>query len=176
MLGGAVILVVGLLLGLLGWGIADRQSGKDVANAALEGERPTAPDFELERLDGNGELSLSSFRGQVVVLNFWASWCEPCKDEAPALEDAWRRWRDEGVVVLGVNAQDLRDDALDFVEEYGVTYPNVRDGGSSVPGKYGVVAFPETLFIDREGRIAVYRPGPVDAELIESGIQEAMRS
>jgi cytochrome c biogenesis protein CcmG/thiol:disulfide interchange protein DsbE len=170
------VAAVGLLLGLLGWQILDRQEGKNVASAALGGEKPEAPDFTLPELDGTGEITLSSLRGSVVVLNFWASWCPPCKDEAPALQDAWERWQDRGVVVLGVDAQDLTADARAFVEKYDLTYPNVRDGENTVPGKFGVVAFPETVFIDAEGRIAVYRPGPVDAEMIESGIQAALAS
>jgi cytochrome c biogenesis protein CcmG/thiol:disulfide interchange protein DsbE len=175
-LSAVVVVVVGLLLGLLGWRILDRQEGTGIANAALAGERPAAPDFTLPELDGEGEITLSSYRGRVVVLNVWASWCPPCKDEAPALQDAWERWRDDGVVVLGLNAQDLSGDARAFVSEHEITYPNVRDGGTATPGKFGVVAFPETLFIDADGRIAVYRPGPVDAEMIESGIETALRS
>jgi cytochrome c biogenesis protein CcmG, thiol:disulfide interchange protein DsbE len=171
-----VVAVIGLLLGLLGWRILDRQEGTNVASAALDGEKPTAPDFTLPELDGTGEITLSSLRGNVVVVNFWASWCPPCKDEAPALQDAWERWQDRGVVVLGVDTQDLTADARAFVDEYGITYPNVRDGANTVPGKFGVVAFPETVFIDADGKIAVYRPGPVDAEMIENGIESALAS
>ncbi len=166
--------IVGLLLVLLGWRIADRQEGTDVASAAQVGDKPEAPDFTLPKLDGSGDLSLESLHGDVVVLNFWASWCPPCKDEAPALQAAWERWRDRGVVVLGVNVEDLTDDARGFVEEYGITYPNVRDGPGSIQGRYGLTGLPETVFVDAAGRIAVFRAGPVDAEMIEDGIRQAL--
>jgi cytochrome c biogenesis protein CcmG/thiol:disulfide interchange protein DsbE len=169
-----VVSLVVALAGLLGWRMAAKEEGKGLAAAAAAGERPLAPDFELEQLSGEGGLTLSSLRGQVVVLNFWASWCSPCKEEAPVLQSGWERYRDEGVVFLGVDANDLSGDAREFIEEYGITYPNVHDGEGATLGRFGIPALPETMFIDRDGRVAAYVAGPVDAESLEQSIDAAL--
>ena len=106
----AAVALVGALLGLLAWRLTHDEGGE--VRAALErGERPPAPAFSLPRLDQDGTLSLESLRGRPVIVNFWASWCEPCEDEAPLLERAWREHRDEGLVVVGVDFNDFRADA-----------------------------------------------------------------
>ena len=117
------------------------------------GKTPPAPAFALSRLDAPGKLALGSLRGKVVVLNFWASWCAPCKSEAPRLEAAWQQYRGKGVVVVGVDAQDFSGDAKRFMRKYKLTYPNVHDGPGNVLPKYGVTGFPETYFVDRRGRL-----------------------
>ena len=86
-------------------------------------------------------------------MNFWASWCVPCRDEAPVLQQTYERYRDRGLVVLGVDVNDFRQDARGFMERYGVTYPVVYDGKGSTVGKWGVRAFPETFFVDRSGKL-----------------------
>src|SRR5712691_3023516 len=133
--------LVAALLAVLGWRLAN-------GNAVAKGP---APRFTLPRLDGHGDLGLAAFRGKAVVLNFWASWCIPCKQEAPNLEAAWRRWRPHGVVFVGVDAQDFYGDARQFGKRYEITYPLVRDGSGKVVGDYGVSGFPETFFVDRRG-------------------------
>jgi cytochrome c biogenesis protein CcmG/thiol:disulfide interchange protein DsbE len=170
----AVVSVVAALAGLLGWRMAEKQQGKGLAAAAAAGERPLAPDFELEQLNGDGGLALSSLRGRVVVLNFWASWCPPCREEAPVLQDGWERYREEGVVFLGVDANDLSNDAREFIEEHGITYPNVHDGEGVTLGRFGIPALPETMFIDRDGRVAAYVAGAVDAAALEQSIEKAL--
>ena len=107
---GVAIGLVALLFILLAWSLLNDEGG-GLAAAANRGERPTAPDFTLERLDEDGELQLSSLRGKAVVLNVWASWCIPCKEEAPYLEQVWRSNRDRGLVVVGLDARDFRADA-----------------------------------------------------------------
>src|SRR5215212_3404943 len=97
---GAVALVAALI-GIFGWQLANRSSATSLGEHVSEGATPTAPPFELRRLASDATLSLASLKGKAVVLNFWASWCEPCKEESPRLEAAWRRWRDRGVVFVG---------------------------------------------------------------------------
>jgi cytochrome c biogenesis protein CcmG, thiol:disulfide interchange protein DsbE len=147
----AVVLVAALLM-LLVWKLVD-QRGVNAAAGLEQGKTPAAPNFTLERIDRKGELSLSSFRGRAVVLNFWASWCIPCREEAPVLEDAWRRHRRRGLVVLGVDVQDFARDARRFARRYGMTYPLVRDGPGKTMTSYGVTGVPETLFVNRRGKL-----------------------
>jgi cytochrome c biogenesis protein CcmG/thiol:disulfide interchange protein DsbE len=174
----AALLAVAGLLGLLVWDVAQRGDG-GAATALARGESPPAPKLELPRLDGNGTLSLEDFRGKGVVVNFWASWCVPCKDEAPFLQKTWVENRDRGLVVLGVDVDDLTADARRFVKRYGLTYPNVRDGKKQTVGPWGLQAFPETFFVDRNGRLVGDRiVGGVDIErnreAFEQGITLAL--
>lgn len=168
------VCVIALLLGLLGWRLASNAEGRNVAAAADDGERPSAPELILPLLGGDGEIDLASYRGQVVVVNFWASWCVPCRNEAPLLEQASQRWRDRGVAFLGVNAQDFLGDARAFVERYEITYPNVHDGPGETLGRFGITGFPETYFVDAEGRIVSRVPAEIDAETLEANILLAL--
>jgi cytochrome c biogenesis protein CcmG, thiol:disulfide interchange protein DsbE len=174
----AAVSVVALLIGLLGWQLTRGETTGGVASALASGGTPPAPDFELDLLDDSGPLRLSSFeRDKVVVLNFWASWCLPCKDEAPILQAAWERWRDEGVVFVGVDAQDFKSDARSFIERYDTTYPHVYDGNGSTLGRFGVTGFPETWFVDRRGLLVGERvQGPVTAEQLDRNIQIALEA
>jgi cytochrome c biogenesis protein CcmG/thiol:disulfide interchange protein DsbE len=174
----AAVSVVALLIALLGWQVTSDEGTGGVAAALASGGTPPAPDFELELLDGSGQLRLSSFEERkVVVLNFWASWCLPCKDEAPILQAGWERWRDRGVQFLGVDAQDLKTDGRRFVDRYGITYPSVYDGNGSTLGRFGVTGFPETYFVDKRGRLVGERvQGPVTAEQLDRNIELALSS
>lgn len=176
---GVAIGLVVFLFVLLAWSLV-RDEGGDLAAAAARGERPKAPEFELERLDGDGELRLSSLQGKVVVVNTWASWCIPCKEEAPYLEQLWRDNRDRGVVVVGLNAKDLSSDARRFVSRFDLTFPVVRDGSGDTIRKWGVTGFPETFVLDREGRVVEAFVGAVnsdeDKERLSSAIERALSS
>jgi cytochrome c biogenesis protein CcmG/thiol:disulfide interchange protein DsbE len=167
------IAVVLALLGVLIWRVVKDSEGG--ASAALRrGEHPVAPDFDLERLDRPGRLELGSLRGKAVVLNFWASWCLPCKEEAPRLEAAWRKWRTKGVVVVGLDANDFKSDARRFVRRYDVTYPVVHDGPGKLLDDYGLNAFPETFFIRPDGRLSSWTQGELSEQEIEEGIRGAL--
>ncbi|MBA2568006.1 MAG: TlpA family protein disulfide reductase, partial [Actinobacteria bacterium] len=139
-----------------------------------QGETPPAPSFVLRRLRGDGMVRLESLRGRVVVINIWASWCEPCKKETPRLEQAWQRYRGRGVTFIGVNTTDFSGDAQRFVDRYRVTFPVVRDGNGRVLAQYGGLPIPWTYFVSREGRIVGYIRGEVTAEALENGLQEAL--
>ena len=109
------------------------------------------------------------------MLNFWASWCGPCKDETPLLQKGWERWQGKDVVFVGIDVKDFRGDARDFLERYGVTYANVYDGKGSTVGRYGVTGFPETYFVDAAGNIRYRIAGPVeDAAELDAGIEPAL--
>jgi cytochrome c biogenesis protein CcmG, thiol:disulfide interchange protein DsbE len=166
--GGAIVLGIVVLLAV---GLANKDIGTSIQDALVKGERPSAPDITLPVLtSGPGvgpegsDVTLSRMRGKIVVLNFWASWCEPCKLEAPILEAVSRRYRDASdVVVMGVDIQDLRERARGFIEDNGITYASLRDGGDHAKEAYQVPALPETFLIDPEGRIALKVPGQLTA-------------
>jgi len=132
-----------------------------------------APDFTLSLLDG-GELSLAEQRGLVVVVNFWASWCPPCRDEAPALERVWREYEDKGVVFVGVNVNDVTDNAMAFIEEFDITYPNGPDPYSRISRAYHVTGVPETFLIARDGRLAKWYRGPVTEAGLKAALEELL--
>jgi peroxiredoxin len=172
---GAVVLVAALF-GLLAWRVTHQDEPRGVAAKLERGERPLAPSFTLQRLDEDGKLSLDSLRGKVVVLNFWASWCNPCKKEMPRFEAAWQRYRDQGVAFVGVATTDFSGDSKRFLERYGVTFPNVRDGSGRLLVRYGGLPIPWTYFIGPDGRVASFIHGEVNEEELERGIEEALRA
>jgi cytochrome c biogenesis protein CcmG/thiol:disulfide interchange protein DsbE len=160
---GVAIGLVALLFILLAWSLLTDEGGT-LAAQANRGERPAAPDFTLERLDESSELRLSELEGKAVLVNFWASWCAPCKEEAPFLEEVWRDNRNRGLVVVGLDAKDFRADARRFAERFGLTFPLVYDGPGDSTDPYGVTGFPETFVIDREGHVVAAFKGGVDGE------------
>ncbi len=118
-------------------------------------------------------LKLASLRGTPVVLNFWASWCDPCRLEAPVLQQAWQRARASGVLFLGLNMQDITDDAHGFTRDLHVTYPSIRDRSNGVAQRWGVTGLPETFFISPAGRVVGHVIGVVSAPQLAAGIAAA---
>jgi len=159
----AVVLLAAALVGLLSYGVAQRGEDRSIDAALLEGERIPAPDNRLGLLGApSRRASLADYRGKVVVLNFWASWCPPCVEELPLLQRTHERLERQNATVVGVNLRDVSEDALDFVRRYGLTYPSLRDPDADFARDYGTTGYPETFVIDRQGRIAAKRRGPVD--------------
>jgi cytochrome c biogenesis protein CcmG/thiol:disulfide interchange protein DsbE len=171
---GAAVGLVALLLGLLVWKLVSNEGG-DLARAANRGERPRGPDIALARLDRDGRLTLSELRGKAVAVNFWASWCGPCKEESPFLEQIWLQNRDKGLVVLGVDANDFRSDARKFMRKYGLTYPVVYDGPGSTLGRYGVTGFPETFVLNRDGQVVAAFVGAIASNAEQARLRRAVR-
>lgn len=182
---GLVLLAFGVvailaLLGLFALGMVRKQGGSfagfsvnTVGRSAELNVRPAA-DFTLQRFDG-GSFRLSEQRGKVVAINFWSSWCVPCRQEAPELEGAWQAYRDRGVVFLGVDIWDTEADARAFLREFGVTYPNAPDQSGGVTVEYGVTGIPETYFVDRDGRLVRRWIGPLTAAQLAGFLDELLR-
>ena len=160
-------LAVLVLLGLLTYGVIAKSPDHSIEVALEAGERPPAPAMDLERLGAAGTGGLDDYRGKVVVLNYWASWCEPCRDEAPALQAFHEEIEGRGGTVLGVDVKDVTPDALAFAEQFGLDYPMLRDPDGSSQREYGIEAYPETIVIDTQGRIAAIQRGPVDRAWLE---------
>ena len=134
--------------------------------------RPPAKNFQLKELANDEKLSLSDLKGKPVVLNFWATWCGPCKEEMPLFERTWNEFKDKGLVLLGINVMDDKGNAKRFIESFGITYTNLYDSSGEVSHSYGVIALPATFFIDKEGKIYKKNYGPF---LGESGETRFMK-
>jgi cytochrome c biogenesis protein CcmG, thiol:disulfide interchange protein DsbE len=167
----AVLAVLAGLVGLLAYGLVQTDPDRSVDRALAAGEREEAPELELPKLGGAGDGSLADYRGQVVVLNFWASWCKPCKEESPLLERWHQRMESRGGTVLGVDMMDVSSHAEEFIEDYGLTYPMLKDKDGEGLERYGVVQYPETFAIDRRGRIAAAQRGPVDEAWMKANVE-----
>ena len=164
-----------LLAGLVGLFVKSLiDNGTTVAALVADGKHPAAPRVTLEKLDGSGTMSLAGLRGKVVVLNFWASWCDPCKDEAPLLEQISVQYRNRGVVVLGIDSQDATSDGQKFAARYGLTYPLLHTAGSDLSHNWGVTSYPETFLLDRAGRVVHHFPGEVSGNDLNGALKSLL--
>jgi cytochrome c biogenesis protein CcmG/thiol:disulfide interchange protein DsbE len=132
-----------------------------------------ALDFTLPDVDGN-EIALSSLTGKPVIINFWATWCPPCRLEMPELQEAFEAYQDQGLVVLVVNQQEQAEDVRAFFDEMGFTYTPLMDSKGEVGRAYGVVGLPSTFFVDRSGTISAVHRGIISREQIDSYLAEIL--
>ena len=156
-----------LLLSLMLWGLGRRSAGT-VGDAPIRVR--AAPDFTLP-LFGGGSFNLAEARGKPVLVNFWASWCVPCEDEAPVLERASREYADR-LSLIGVNVQDTEPSARAFLRRYGMTYPNGRDESGAIAVDFGMSGVPESYFIDRQGGLMRKWQGPLDESRLRAFLDE----
>jgi cytochrome c biogenesis protein CcmG/thiol:disulfide interchange protein DsbE len=189
-----VLRALGLLtatafVGLLVYGVMARSPDRTIDSALAERRAVPAPGFALDVLaDGrpgplspvwrraaaDGRVALKELRGTPVVVNFWASWCDPCRVEAPVLERGWRAARQRGVLFVGLNQQDVREDARAFMRHFRHDFPSIRDPTSATSRRWGVTGIPETFFISREGNVVGHVIGTVTAAQLTDGVSAAL--
>ena len=182
-------LAAAALMALLVYGVLAQSPDSTIDDALARAETVQAEDFELDvlqrgttsgelervvdRAAADGTLALSELRGTPVVLNFWASWCEPCRIEAPVLERGWQEAQREGVLFLGLDMQDATEDAREFLREFEVSYPNVREAGRETARSYGATGLPETYFISARGQIVGHVIGAINTDQLRAGVAAA---
>jgi thiol-disulfide isomerase/thioredoxin len=161
----AVLAAVGLLVfGLISHGSSRIQVGE------------AAPEMTLADLEGDGEGSIADHRGQWVLVNFWASWCGPCRGEAPALEDFQRQHGGKEFTVLGIDTNDLSSDGREFARKYELSYPQLHDGEGKLADEFGTTGVPENFLIDPRGRVSWLTPGPVTEEMLRDQVAPLLPS
>jgi len=162
---GSIVLLVGIVMAAAVFGLAlARQYQTQPTTGA-------APDFTITTMEG-AQMRLSDLKGRVVVVNFWASWCGPCRDEAPVLEALWQSYKDKGVILVGIAYTDTEREAKAFIEEFSQTYPNALDIGTKISEDYHIQGVPETFVINKQGEIVKFfmiplRPGDLEPLLDE---------
>lgn len=162
-------LIIGPILGLLAYGFT--RDARYITSPLIA--KPGTP-FNISLYDGR-KISLEDLRGKAVFLNFWASWCLPCRDEARDLEAAWQKVKDKNMVFVGVALQDTDQNAQEFLKEFGVTYPNGKDESGTIAVNYGTWGIPESFFIDPQGRITYKHVGAIRAALVITKLEEAAK-
>jgi cytochrome c biogenesis protein CcmG, thiol:disulfide interchange protein DsbE len=163
-----VTIAAALLVGLLGYGLTTTGADTTLDDAMARGERVEPPARgALPRLGGGGTGSLADYRGKVVLVNVWASWCEPCRDELPLIEKAHKTLSALCGTVLGIDVKENSGAALKAVDEFGLTFPNLRDRDGSFVRNWGQTGYPENYVIDRQGRVAAVRRFPVTQKWLD---------
>ena len=169
-----VTLAAAALVGLLAYGVVSKGTDTTLDDAVSRGKRPDAPLASLPWLQRTGSGSLADYKGKVVVLNVWASWCDPCREEVPLLQKTHERIAAEGGTVLGVDTQDASDKAVAFLAEHKATFPSLRDRDRTYGREFGVTGYPETFLIDRSGRVAALRRGVVSQAWLDQHLPKLL--
>lgn len=146
-----------------------------IRNNATQPTSGPAPDFTMALYDG-GQFSLSEQRGNWVVVNFWGSWCGPCRDEAPELQQAWEKYQDDGVMIVGVGFRDVESAARAFLRDYNITYPNGNDDGLRITARYAVTGAPETYIVDPDGNVQAFMIGPLPVGWLDRTLADLIAS
>tara|TARA_B100001123_G_scaffold68765_1_gene76849 strand:+ start:3129 stop:3749 length:621 start_codon:yes stop_codon:yes gene_type:complete len=157
-----------LAIGVMGTTTATSRSGKE-----LVGKK--APSFVAPKVGGQ-LVSLENYKNKPLVLNFWASWCPPCRDETPGMERIWRKYEDQGVVILGINVQDGEKEAERYISEFGVTFSNALDLDGSITVDYGVTGLPVTFFIDNDSVVTGRWVGSISEDRLDNWVSNLLFS
>lgn len=168
-----VVIAATALVALLVYGLVAVGESTTLDDAVQRGERPVAPDRTLPKL-GGGEGSIGAMEGKPVLLNFWASWCEPCKDEAPVLVEAQKRLEAAGGTVLGVTVDDASSDSIAFMKEHGLKFPSLRDVEGDLGEDYGRTGVPESIVIDRTGKVVAISRGTIDEGFLDEHLPKVL--
>jgi len=187
-----VVVAAAALLALLTYGVLTQPADTTIDDGLARGDAVPAPGFELDVLKGpgagadgpaaaafaaaarDGRVALEELRGRPVVLNLWASWCVPCREEAPLLQGAWSRADEQGVLFVGADVRDATRDARAFIAEFGITYPNVRDPDGGILTDFGLTGLPETFFLSADGDVVGHVIGALSAPQLARGVQAAV--
>jgi cytochrome c biogenesis protein CcmG/thiol:disulfide interchange protein DsbE len=191
-IGGLVVavLLAGGLIALLLYGVLTKAPNTTIDDALARHQATPAPAYRLPVLRAgtlgpvlaprlraalaDDAVESRELRGTPYVLNFWASWCVPCREEAPRLQHGWRQSRPRGVLFVGLNMQDVTDDANDFLDTFGIDYLNIRDRSNDVARRYGLTGIPETYFVSARGNVVGHVIGVVSADQLREGIRAAI--
>jgi cytochrome c biogenesis protein CcmG/thiol:disulfide interchange protein DsbE len=172
----AVGLVVIALVALLVYGVNSSGPSRTLDSQLARGQKPAAPSLALTSLRDGKRVSLKDYRGKVVLLNVWASWCTPCRDESPLLQRWQERMRPLGGTVLGIDTLDIKSDALSFIPRYRLTYPQLDDREGTSIKKLGTAQYPESFVVDPRGRITALQRGPVDDKWLQANVVPLLKS
>jgi cytochrome c biogenesis protein CcmG/thiol:disulfide interchange protein DsbE len=172
----AVGIAVIALVALLVYGVSSSGPSRTLDGQISRGEKPDAPALQLTSLHDGAKRSLADYKGKVVVLNVWASWCVPCREESPLLQRWHQRMQPLGGTVLGVDTLDIKGDALGFIKEYKLTYPQLNDREGTAIKKLGTAQYPETFVVDKQGRLRALQRGPVDDAWMQEHVLPLLRA